>query len=392
MKLKVYKTTLLLCIFVILLSFVMKLFGYTGFSIPIIDHAINNNLAIMYISYGLLFITNAILVILLIVKVRLKWKHYLIIIIIFLIEYIGTMLTTNPVLVIMIDINCLAAASYLITKDGRIVLEALIVSLLNILYQSISMFTKNLNIAVANETFTTNITFMIDYYMLLTVSILYFKRKEVHIYELVIELIHVCFRRPKTISILHSKRRCEEKCLQQSKTHVQEVEVGYLVFNIVLAIFQIMLVGFVSFLVKNTIVNFVIIYLSFIILRSVFKESYHADIVLKCTTMSMVIFACATELSLDVNISILSSVLVGLLVAFILHIAYYYENYIKCTNDITKLDLENLKLRLVYLEQIEIEMLYDYWHRGNTTVDEVAEKYGYNKMKIYRTLNKIKQD
>ena len=370
----------------------MKLFGYTGFSIPIIDHAINNNLAIMYISYGLLFITNAILVILLIVKVRLKCKEYIIVIIIFLLDYLSTCLVDLGYLTFIVEITCLSIACYVITKNKKIVFEVFIISSLNILYQWISMITKDLNIAVADETFTTNLTFMIDYYMLLTVSILYFKRKEVHIYELVIELIHVCFRRPKTISILHSKRRCEEKCLQQSKTHVQEVEVGYLVFNIVLAIFQIMLVGFVSFLVKNTIVNFVIIYLSFIILRSVFKESYHAETVLKCTTMAMVIFTCATELSLDVNISILSSVLVGLLVAFILHIAYYYENYIKCTNDITKLDLENLKLRLGYLEQIEIEMLYDYWHRGNATVDEVAEKYGYNKMKIYRTLNKIKYD
>lgn len=392
MKLKVYKTTLLLCIFVILLSFVMKLFGYTGFSIPIIDHAINNNLAIMYISYGLLFITNAILVILLIVKVRLKWKHYLIIIIIFLLDYLSTCLVDLGYLTFIVEIICFGICSFIITKDKKIVFEVLLMYFLNFVYQIISLFTKNLNIAIADETFTTNITFMIDYYMLLIVSILCFKRKEVHIYELVIELIHVCFRRPKTFNLIHSKRRCEEKCLQQSKTHVQEVEVGYLVFNIVLAIFQIMLVGFASFLVKNTIVNFVIIYLSFIILRSVFKESYHAETVLKCTTMAMVIFTCATELSLDVNISILSSVLIGLLVAFVLHIAYYYENYIKCTNDITKLDLENLKLRLGYLEQIEIEMLYDYWHRGNTTVDEVAEKYGYNKMKIYRTLNKIKQD
>ena len=54
--------------------------------------------------------------------------------------------------------------------------------------------------------------------------------------------------------------------------------------------------------------------------------------------------------------------------------------------------MNELKIRLGYLEQIEIEMLYDYWHRGNTSVDEIAEKYGYNKMKIYRTLKKIKYD
>ena len=392
MKLKVYKTTLLLCIFVILLSFVMKLFGYTGFSIPIIDHAINNNLAIMYISYGLLFITNAILVILLIVKVRIKRKEYIVVIIIFLLDYLSTCLVDLGYLTFIVEIICFGICSFIITKDKKIVFEVLLMYFLNFVYQIISLFTKNLNIAIADETFTTNITFMIDYYMLLIVSILYFKRKEVHIYELVIELIHVCFRRPKTFNLIHSKRRCEEKCLQQSKTHVQEVEIGYAIFNIVLAIFQILTVGFVCWLIKNTIINFIVIYLSFVFLRKVLGHSYHADTVIKCTTLSIFIFACATELSLDVNISILSSVLSGLLTAIFLHILYYYNNFIKGKNDITKLDLNELKIRLGYLEQIEIEMLYDYWNRGNTSVDEIAEKYGYNRMKVYRTLKKIKYD
>lgn len=390
MKLKVYKTTLLLCIFVILLSFVMKLFGYTGFSIPIIDHAINNNLTLAIISYGLTYSFNVILILTIIVKQHLKYKEVLIIIVIAILVYFINGILNLGYFSFILELALFIIIPQIICKDKKLIPESIVVSILNIVYQSISMFTKGLNVSITTESFTTNLIFLIDYYMLLLITLLYTMWKGENCYEIFIKFIRRWWM--ETISIFHSKRRCEEKCIQQNQTSNQEVEVGYLVFNIVLAIFQITLVGFVSFLVKNTIVNFVIIYLSFIILRSVFKESYHAETVLKCTTMAMVIFTCATELSLDVNISILSSVLVGLLVAFILHIAYYYENYIKCTNDITKLDLENLKLRLGYLEQIEIEMLYDYWHRGNTTVDEVAEKYGYNKMKIYRTLNKIKQD
>lgn len=368
----------------------MKLFGYTGFSIPIIDHAINNNLTLAIISYGLTYSFNVILILTIIVKQHLKYKEVLIIIVIAILVYFINGILNLGYFSFILELALFIIIPQIICKDKKLIPESIVVSILNIVYQSISMFTKGLNVSITTESFTTNLIFLIDYYMLLLITLLYTMWKGENCYEIFIKFIRRWWM--ETISIFHSKRRCEEKCIQQNQTSNQEVEVGYLVFNIVLAIFQITLVGFVSFLVKNTIVNFVIIYLSFIILRSVFKESYHAETVLKCTTMAMVIFTCATELSLDVNISILSSVLVGLLVAFILHIAYYYENYIKCTNDITKLDLENLKLRLGYLEQIEIEMLYDYWHRGNTTVDEVAEKYGYNKMKIYRTLNKIKQD
>ena len=392
MKLKVYKTTLIISVIVILVAFIMKLCGCSDFDIPIIDNAINNNLLIKYICYGLLYTLHSIIVIILIIKRKLSFKEIVLLIIIFMIIYLINGFLNLGFIKFILEIIALIIPSYIMTKNKKIPIEVLIMSILNICYQLISMLTKNLTVGIYKETFTTNLIFQIDYYMLLIISVLYFLKKGEHVYEIFLEFIKRW--RMGTISILHSKRNCKEKCIQQNQTSNQEVEfeIGYAIFNIVLAIFQILTVGFVCWLIKNTIINFIVIYLSFVFLRKVLGHYYHADTVIKCTTLSIFIFACATELSLDINFSLLSSVLSGLLTAIFLHILYYYNNFIKGKNDITKLDLSELKIRLGYLEQIEIEMLYDYWHRGNTTVDEVAEKYGYNKMKIYRTLNKIKYD
>lgn len=394
MKLKVYKTTLIISVIVILVAFIMKLCGCSDFDIPIIDNAINNNLLIKYICYGLLYILNGILIIITILKKELKIREIMLFILIYLTMYIIFIIFDLENFKFIIEILVLIILSYVLSKNKLIIFEVVIITSLNIIYQIISMITKNLGIGIVNETFTTNLIFQIDYYMLMLISLLYFKKKGVYIYELVYKTICNFIRRPLSILVLHSKRNCKEKCIQQNQTSNQEVEfeIGYAIFNIVLAIFQILTVGFVCWLIKNTIINFIVIYLSFIFLRKVLGHSYHADTVIKCTTLSIFIFACATELSLDINFSLLSSVLSGLLTAIFLHILYYYNNFIKGKNDITKLDLNELKIRLGYLEQIEIEMLYDYWHRGNISVDEIAEKYGYNRMKIYRTLKKIKYD
>ena len=75
---QVYRNTLLLCIFTILVAFVMKLFGYEGFHIPAIDNHINNNLIIISICYALLYTINGILLIILVVKRKLNKKELII--------------------------------------------------------------------------------------------------------------------------------------------------------------------------------------------------------------------------------------------------------------------------------------------------------------------------
>jgi accessory gene regulator protein AgrB len=188
-----------------------------------------------------------------------------------------------------------------------------------------------------------------------------------------------------------SKRNSEEKCVQQSEEVV--FEVGYFVFNIVLFIFQMLLVLSICYFIKNTLINVILIYISFVILRKVFGETYHADSIIKCTTISVILFITATELSLDINISLLSCIFIGIALSYGMHVYYFYDNYIKQNNDVTKLSLDELRKKLYFLSDLEINLVYDYWHKDkHTTADDIADKYGYNKMKIYRTIKKIKNN
>jgi predicted transcriptional regulator len=60
---------------------------------------------------------------------------------------------------------------------------------------------------------------------------------------------------------------------------------------------------------------------------------------------------------------------------------------------VTKLSLDELRKKLYFLSDLEINLVYDYWHKDkHTTADDIADKYGYNKMKIYRTIKKIKNN
>ena len=256
-----------------------------------------------------------------------------------------------------------------------------------LLYQYISLKTKGLIISIAKETFTNSLILQIDFYMLIIIALLYFNKKGVHLYELVYKFICKIRWRPLAFIRIFSKRNCKEKCLQQNQEDVQEIkfEVGYFIFNIVLFAFQFMLILTICYFIKNTLINVLLIFISFTILRKVFGKSYHADTIIKCTTLSTIMFIVATELSFNINISILSSVFVGAFLAYLMHIYYYYYNYIKNNNDLTKLTLEQLKQKLYYLTELEINLIYDYWHKDkHITADDIAEKYGYNKMKIYR--------
>lgn len=386
-----YKHTLLLCIITILVCFIMKLFGYSGFDIPIIESALNNNQVIIILCYGLLYTLNGLLIIMLIVKRKLSIKEVVIFITTEFLYYISSLFITYEYVKLVIEIVLLLGLSLYIVHDWKILIEVLLMYTLNFIYQTISLLTKGLIFSVMGESFITNVILSIDYYMLMLVSVLYFMKRGEHLYELVLKFIHKIRRRPISFLGIISKRNSEEKRIQQSEEVV--FEVGYFVFNIVLFIFQMLLVLSICYFIKNTLINVILIYISFVILRKVFGETYHADSIIKCTTISVILFITATELSLDINISLLSCIFIGIALSYGMHVYYFYDNYIKQNNDVTKLSLDELKKKLYFLSDLEINLVYDYWHKDkHATADDIADKYGYNKMKIYRTIRKIKDN
>lgn len=189
-----------------------------------------------------------------------------------------------------------------------------------------------------------------------------------------------------------SKRKGKESRLREDQAPVQkEVEPGYIVYLIILSFTQITIVGTACYFVHNTIINFAFIFFSFVIMRARFKETYHADSILKCTTLSILIFYTATRVSLPVRISTLSTILVGAMVAYLLFVYAIYNKAKNKEKDYKFMTIEELQEKLPQFSSVEIDLLYDYWHRDHTeSVEQICEAYGYTKMKIYRLLKKIK--
>ena len=392
LKERVYLHCILLCLMILFVSLVLKLLGRNDFDMPMIDSELNNNEVLEIIVYLILYNINGLMILNIIIKRKFKKFEYLISILGITLTYFINAMINVGYFYFLIDICILSILVIKFTKEPMLFIETLIVYGLNLLYQYLSLIIKDLNIALASELFTTSVIFQLDYYMLLCITLLYFKRKEVNIYELVYKFVRW---NVATFILFLTKRGSKEKRIQQPKessTHKQ-VEIGYSIYCFLLSLFQIVLVGTACYFVKNTIFNFLFIFVSFIVLRATFGKSYHADTVLKCTTLSMLTFVLATKLSLNIDISLFSSVFVGLILAFIFHTTYYYQYFVKAKSDMTKLGLEDLKITLNYLSETEINLLYDYWHRdNNTSVDDIALKYGYNSKKIYRTIKKIKVD
>ena len=95
-------------------------------------------------------------------------------------------------------------------------------------------------------------------------------------------------------------------------------KVLFALFVIVVQLIQFALVYFVAF-ANNRIIEFLIIFLSFQLNRSIFGKSYHADELSKCTLLSIVVFYFLVRGVIPVNISIFLPPLFGLYLSFILY-------------------------------------------------------------------------
>lgn len=385
----IYNRLIVLCWTTIFGCFILKIAGFSGFDIPIIDSVINDYEFLKPILYCLLYSANGIVFTLLLVKRKLNFKELLFVFIVNIILYIGLYFLAYTKFIsfkIIIELLSYIFIGKVLIKDKfyKILIETLLFSFITMIYQIISLSTKNLGVEIGGESFINSIIFQIDYYILIILTILHeFKMKGTYLYGRMVSKL-----------VVFTKRRCKEKSLQQNQKVLQQKEIGYSIYLVLLSLFQFIVVFGICYLIKNTIINTLIIFISFVFMRKYFGISYHAKTILSCTTISTLIFTLATRISLPLYVSILCNILIGLLIAYILFIIAQNEANLKLLEkykvNINMMDKSSIMMKFG-LSEIEASMIYDYYHRENfETVEDIAEKYHYNKMKIYRLLKKIK--
>jgi hypothetical protein len=235
--------------------------------------------------------------------------------------------------------------------------------------------------------FLVEVVLQIDYYCLLTLTMLRELKKGEYIYE----------QWNSFILILSKQRRFKER-LQQNQENVQEVEneLGYKIFIVMLSITQLVMVGTACYFVNNAILEFVIVFVSFVFMRKVYGQSYHSNSVIRCTTLALLTFLIATRVSLPLWLSTLCNVFIGCLVAYIMHIMYYYIKYTKKgvtlrlgmnKDDLLKLcseaglsELNVNRMVLRYVERKSIQEIADIEFVDSYTISQ----------SLYRSRKKIK--
>ena len=236
------------------------------------------------------------------------------------------------------------------------------------LYQLLTMFYKNIGI-LANGNFITLLILQIDYYMLIVLSIIKILQKGA-------ELHGQWF----TILVLLPFRRCTKETLQQNQKNVRE-EIGFKIFIVVLSLFQFILVGAFCYFINNALIQYLFIFVSFVLLRFVFGQSYHSKAIIKCTTLAIVIFTLSTRIALPTWLSVLSNMLIGGLIAYMMFVMYHFIRY-TTAQGITimrGMDKEALKEICVVnnLSPVEEGILMDFYC-NRWKIPKIAIKYGYS--------------
>lgn len=175
---KVYKRALATCITMLLLSIALKLFGVQWFdlntNIPLlqeIDNIVMNNTILSFLySFTLLWI-NGILVILCTIK-QIPYKY----IYAYTCFIIISITCGSSIITSLLDTLTLLLISYMILPNKRTILNFVGVFLLNITYQFISLYIRDLGFHLSNYGMTCSLLFMIDYYLMLLTTYLYLKK------------------------------------------------------------------------------------------------------------------------------------------------------------------------------------------------------------------------
>lgn len=386
-KEKMYKWLVILCWLTILTCTILKMFGSKQFEMP--NYTYNISDTTQKIVNYIFYILNSILFAMLLKKDKLTLKEIGVVVLLYTPLFIMSMFPKIATIRFILETIMFFVLGKIIIKDKwwKVLLEVISINFIIIIYQLITMLYKNINVKIKIDNFIVSYIVLIDYYTLILLTYLYIKKKGEYIYG----------QWSKFLVVLSNKRR-NEKCVQQSDVNLQKEsvkkqsnEVGFTLFTLILSLFQFSLVFTLCYFINNTTWQFVIIFVTFCVLRAIFGKSYHCNTIIGCTSLSCLVFVIATKLSLPPYISTLCNVLIGLLIAYMMFIMYYYDKHTN-SKGITLsrgMSLEALTEMCsnLQLSDIEFNILVDFYVKRKS-LQNIAMKIGYSQINVSKIKSK----
>ena len=357
-------TTILACT-------ILKLFGSTAFEMP--EFTYNINIWLIRLINLITYEINSMFYLVILIKRKPNNKEIITTLLFSLIPFGLSLFIITAPFKMLAEIIVYLALSLIFVKGKwhKNVIETFVISSMMIFYQFITFIYKGINVNIIVDNIVLELVLSIDLYILLTLTTLDAIKKGGYLHD-----------RGFRFLVVLSKRRRSEESVRQNQVCVQQKEdVGFKLFIVMLSVFQIVLVGTICYFVNNTIIEYIIVCLSFFFLRKVFGKSFHTNSVITCTTLSILVFVSATRLTLPASISILCSVLIGCLVAYMMFVMYHFIRYttaqgITITRGMSKEAMKEICITN-NLSDIEEGILTDFYC-NRWKIPKIAMKYGYS--------------
>ena len=359
-KQRMYSAMIGLCLVTILACWIMRLFGYHGFDLDMTN--VNLHHIIRKIINGALYVINSFAYLILLYKRKLNKYEVLSVLIVYPILFIMSLFRALLPYVFILECASYVIYALIGIKDKwyKRIIEAVTILLVFAIIELITGITKSLNVWHFEYNFIESIILMVDYYIIKFLLILkFYKGGYVHVQLFIWGRLGW-----QTFLAVLSKRKRNQESLQQSKENVSQ-EIGFKFFVVALAIAQFAIVGVLCYFINHVILQYFIVAISFFVIKKVFGKSYHAETIIKCTSLSCAVFVTATRLSLPLSVSILCNIIIGTLVAYMMYVFYYFFKFtsksgVTLRRGMSKEELDEA-CKDVHLEEIEYQVLYMYY-------------------------------
>lgn len=136
----------------------------------------------------------------------------------------------------------------------------------------------------------------------------------------------------------------------------------------------------------------------FHIFRNFDEKSYHATTSIKCFAISLIVFSVMNSVSLPIEKSVISTIMLSYILTKIMFLVQDYIDYLKenkISKDLKRLEnmsMEELKELFDEYSQNDLHAIYTCLHKDrNMNYECIALKHNMSRMTLYRIMKKVKE-
>lgn len=283
--------------------------------------------------------------------------------------------------------------SSIINKKLNII-RPFIVILIIFLYQSISLFLRNLTF---NEQYELMYEFLLNFdYMILLIITYYLHLMKGRDFKWIFSANYLAQNLDGVQSFLGlktilSKWQKKYQLFSNSKRQEKAFIIIYLLLSAIYELLNITVIIFVAFL-NHTIIECLFILTSFLITKRVFGKPFHFNSATKCFIVSNLTYYILNRITFNIGISFVVPIILGVLLSYVTSL------FVKSKEDIKLFrGMEENKLKEICYEynlnSLETNILIDFYSNRLSLV-KLSLKYNYSKDAIWKkkksALKKIK--